>query len=220
MTDLSPQSSENIRPRVFVTEWDPCAIAQSRAEILREDDPALSQDEAFEQALRDDDINQFEWECMLDDLTTALQSISPAGYFYVEGSNLGWRQRSGYKGFRSDNGQAFLHQLLPQTECTFKIEQEGNTIYITNYHHDAPTGEFYTVVQGFRCPITEEIVSEKPVIDVTVSWNDWRGQWVTEDSTGDWTCERTRKAALKSARLMKKQWTDEGYRTRLVVRKR
>ena len=204
----------------LVAQWDTCEIARCQAQYLIEDNPALDEEEAFHQACQDSDLYQFEWECLIDHLTEALRGISPDGYFYAEGSNLGWQHRSGYTGFQVEDGQEFLHQLLPKTECTFQIEREDNTLHITNYHHDAPTGEFYSVVQGFRCPITEDIVQEKPIIDITVSWSDWKNQWIAEDSTGDWTYDCTRKAALKSARLMRKQWIDEGYQTKLTVCKR
>lgn len=138
--------------RLFVTEWDECAIATERAAIIREDDPALSDAEAFELALLDEDVLGMEWEWMLEDLGEALREISPGGHYHAEGRNLGWRQCAGFKDFSAQSPADFLAQILPKTDCTFTIERDGRTLYITNYHHDAPTGEFYVITPLDEAP--------------------------------------------------------------------
>jgi hypothetical protein len=131
--------------RTIIAVWDSYAIAQERAGFLREDDPGLSESEAFEQACLDTDQFQFEWEDMTECLTDALHAVAPEGRFHVEGRNMGWQRRSGYKVFTAHDGQTFLDELLPCAECTFTIERAGDTLYIRNAHHDAPCGEYYTV---------------------------------------------------------------------------
>lgn len=67
-------------------------------------------------------------------------------YWYIEGRNLGWRNRSGHKFAKISNGSEFMSEILPNTECTFYIEKnEDKTLTLYNYHHDAPTGESYTL---------------------------------------------------------------------------
>jgi hypothetical protein len=132
--------------RQLVASWDTCEIAQAQAEYLREDDPDLSEDEAFARACADADLLDFEWRHVVDCLTDVLREIAPDGHFHAEGRNMGWQRRRGYKDFRADDGQSFLRELLPDTDCTFTIEREGATLHIRNAHHDAPCGEFYTVV--------------------------------------------------------------------------
>lgn len=132
--------------RQFVAEWDSCAIAQRQAEFLREQDPGISEAAAFAQACADSDLYQWEWQDLIDALTETLCEIAPDGRFRAEGRNMGWRHLSGYKDFTAMDGRAFLRALLPNTDCTFRIEREGQALHIRNAHHDAPTGEFYTVV--------------------------------------------------------------------------
>ncbi|MBU2571578.1 MAG: hypothetical protein KJ725_16440 [Gammaproteobacteria bacterium] len=48
--------------------------------------------------------------------------------------------------FEADDGKTFLANILPKTDCTFKVFLEQNIIRIQNFHHDSPTGnEWYTV---------------------------------------------------------------------------
>ncbi len=145
MTEISHNHPAD-PPRELIARWDTCEIAHARAVILKEDNPSLSDKEAFEQACLDDDIFQMEWDWLLEDVETILREISPHGSFRAEGLNMGWRRRSGWKEFRARDAQEFLRELLPDTDCTFTIERAGQTLHIANYHHDAPTGEFYTVM--------------------------------------------------------------------------
>ena len=139
-------------PRELIARWDTCEIAQDRARILQEDDPDLSDDEAFAQALLDADIFGMEWDWLLEELDAALRDLSPDGRYHAEGRNMGWRRRSGWKDFHAENAQAFLDALLPACDCTFTVEREGPALHITNYHHDAPTGEHYVVTAAAEPP--------------------------------------------------------------------
>jgi len=137
----TPSSSQ----REFIAEWDECAIATERAAFIKDDDPSLSDEAAFEQAVIDTDFFAMEWDWMLEDLDEALQALCPERHYHVEGRNLGWRRRSGWTECRADSAADFLAAILPNTPCTFTIEREGAALHITNYHHDAPTGEVYVV---------------------------------------------------------------------------
>ena len=152
MTDTHPDTASIPPARELIARWDTCAIAMDRALILRQDDPALSDEEAFSQACLDADIMQMEWDWLLEDLTAVLSELSPEGWFHAEGRNMGWRRLSGHKTFRAPDGQTFLDELLPRAECSFTIEREGRTLHIQNFHHDAPTGEFYTVTAASAPP--------------------------------------------------------------------
>ncbi len=88
-----------------------------------------------------------DWALLTDSLTTVLDEINPDGLWYVEVENFGWRNLSGLKIFKSSHGRHFLSEILPECECTFKIFRDGNTLTIENYHHDSPTGEWYTITQ-------------------------------------------------------------------------
>lgn len=90
---------------------------------------------------------EFEWECLCDNLTEFINEID-AHFWHAEVKNFGWDSRNGYKDFTAYTGRELLGQVLPRTECSFKIwvDVPNKTIKIDNAHHDKPTGgEIYTI---------------------------------------------------------------------------
>ena len=136
-----------MRPTKPYLVWDTCAETQYQADYLREENPELTEDEAFNLACQDTDLLTIRWQDLLEDLDTLLRKINPDGKPYkaiVE--NFGWRNLSGEKTFKADNASAFLRNILPQTDCTFNLFVRRKTIRIQNSHHDSPMGnEWYTV---------------------------------------------------------------------------
>src|SRR3990167_9562638 len=54
---------------------------------------------------------------------------------YISDQNLksvGWISLSGYKCFKADNGETFLSNILPETECTYKVWFNDKEILIQN----------------------------------------------------------------------------------------
>ena len=99
----------------------------------------------------DDMDDSFEWECMCDELTEMMQKINPNGQWHCTVENFGWQARNGYKNFNATKGQSLLSNILPRTDCHFRIFVEGKGFgryfKIQNFHHDSPTGnEWYKVV--------------------------------------------------------------------------
>ncbi len=105
----------------------------------------------------DSDFWYWEWEKLIENLQEVLDQKNPDGTWRIEGEDLGWQRLSGYKYLNcfvrnelptrksyghSDAGK-FLQEILPKTDCRFEIYDEGETIRINNFHHDAPTGEVY-----------------------------------------------------------------------------
>ncbi|MGD7035161.1 hypothetical protein [Methylotuvimicrobium buryatense] len=131
---------------VPILVWDTCDIALQQAQFLVESGEASDQDEGFTEACADSDLFTFEWEALTDCLTETMTSTNPDGHWHAEVENFGWRRQNGGKYFKAENGRELLHELLPNTECTFKIFLEDGRLRIQNFHHDAPTGnEWYTV---------------------------------------------------------------------------
>lgn len=108
---------------------------------------------------------QQEWEYLLERLQEILNRHS-AGIWRVDGCNMGWRHLAGYKYVECErkrdcqhgesdgfDAQKFLRKILPDTDCSFQIYEEGQTLRIVNYHHDAPTGETYVCMP---CAATED----------------------------------------------------------------
>jgi len=93
----------------------------------------------------DPDLIADDWECLCDNLTEEIEKRNADGYWDVEVRNFGWQRLAGYSNFRALTGKEFLQQVLPKTECRFRIYAEGeNGFAIQNYHHDSPVGnEWY-----------------------------------------------------------------------------
>ncbi len=119
-------------------------------------DEPLPSDESLVHIYRED--CRFEWECLIGELDTLLEDRF-SGYWWVKAENFGWQSVHGTAEFFADTGQKFLQELLPKTECYFKVflhEQWTHRVdyvgeshlfkglSIQNYHHDSPVGnEWY-----------------------------------------------------------------------------
>ena len=81
--------------------------------------------------------SQSEWEYFTEELTQLLDALNPDGSFHVEGHNMGWLHREGYKDVflygehaparyrdgrqAEDRGSAFLRAISPRTQCMYWI---------------------------------------------------------------------------------------------------
>lgn len=74
---------------------------------------------------------QSEFDYFTEELTQLLDAMNPDGSFHVEGHNMGWLHREGYKdvflygedkpGKYQDRGSSFLQAISPRTECYYWI---------------------------------------------------------------------------------------------------
>jgi hypothetical protein len=169
-------SKEKEKKEQPIISWDTCAIIKNRADDLieqnkgnREDDPELEEldeDEAWRIAAEDSFIFDDEWEYVMEYLTEIMTEINPDGGWFTTGENMGWQHRSGYKSFKADDGEKFMEEILPKTDCTFHIYRRKDNdgveyLYIRNAHHDAPTGEFYTVYPAKMCEHCGEVMQKE-----------------------------------------------------------
>lgn len=115
----------------------------------------------------DEDSQEFEWDCLVDNLTDIMKKISSRnknfGYWYMSVGNFGWRCLDGHASIRAENGAELLRKVLPDTPCTFKIfrmkDRRNPVLNIQNFHHDSPIGkEWYTIR-----PMTEKEVEEEMI---------------------------------------------------------
>ena len=133
---------------VLTITWDEIEIANARAAEFLAAEIAETEDEAFSMAISDTQVMEWEFDDFKEQLKAILDDISPEGFFYVEGRNMGWRHLSGHAVIKADNADSFIEKAFPKTsECTFRgtYDPVKKTLDYTLYHHDAPTGEFYTV---------------------------------------------------------------------------
>ena len=65
---------------------------------------------------------------------------------YVEGRNMGWRNRSGYKTFEMEFADDVFKKIIPNCDLTYKIEKVKEGEYeVRISHHDSPMGEYYNI---------------------------------------------------------------------------
>jgi len=86
-----------------------------------------------------------------------MEKRNPAGWWYAEAHNFGWRKLDGHKTFRAGAGEKLLRQILPDTECTFRVYDYagGRGFAINNFHHDSPVGKEWYYVEPLdhaECP--------------------------------------------------------------------
>jgi len=82
--------------------------------------------------------------------------------FYIEGSNMGWRQKSGNAVIYAKNMQDLFSKILPNTDTTVYVYDNGyGSLNVTVYHHDAPTGEYYMLTL-FKLYVKEWLKNIEP----------------------------------------------------------
>tara|TARA_R110000765_G_scaffold318618_1_gene410890 strand:+ start:144 stop:671 length:528 start_codon:yes stop_codon:yes gene_type:complete len=65
---------------------------------------------------------------------------------YVEGSNMGWRNRTGHKEFTINETIDMFKEIVPECDLTYKMEKVKEGEYeVRISHHDSPMGEYYNL---------------------------------------------------------------------------
>ncbi len=94
------------------------------------------------------DLIQISFENFLEEFDSILHKISPSGFFFVEGRNMGWRHLSGQMDVTAGDAREFISKAFPKTsEWSLRgsFDFTRKILEFSLYHHDAPTGELYTV---------------------------------------------------------------------------
>jgi len=131
--------------------WDVNNEVESQLDYLKNE----SDDEEYKN-MSDDDIRAslyedhalftFAYACLMDNLTELLNEKNPSGSWKARVENFGWRNSDGTKEFEASTGSDFIHELLPNCDCTYYIHEFGKGLAVHNYHHDSPTGEWYYIL--------------------------------------------------------------------------
>lgn len=143
--------------------WDTYELIRALAEYIREEDPELTEDEAFSRACEPDLTHDFEF--FLNDVTMAMESANPYGdHWVIEGRNMGWRSRSGYRTLRAtrEKGAALVDAVTPNSEYTLRMYRRLHSLECVVSHHDS-MGEHYTITPGHACDECDDII---PLSDV------------------------------------------------------
>lgn len=65
---------------------------------------------------------------------------------YVEGRNIGWRNRSGEKTFTLNETMDMFREIAPECDLTYSMEKVNDKEYeVRIAHHDSPMGELYNL---------------------------------------------------------------------------
>jgi hypothetical protein len=129
--------------------WDTYEITKAMADGMRDEDSALTEDQAWSDASADGMLD-YEWDFITAELTEKMLEFNPAKKRWVARvKNFGWDSRSGSMDpFDVDDGEKLLQKVLPNTECKFYIfaDDDSCSFRINNYHHDSPYGsEWYYI---------------------------------------------------------------------------
>jgi hypothetical protein len=88
-----------------------------------------------------------EWSSYQRQLQEILDRKNPEKFWRAQVENFGWRNLSGEKCFHARSSDAFLLNVLPHTDCRYRIYNYRGGIAIQNFHHDSPVGnEWYYIV--------------------------------------------------------------------------
>ena len=138
----------------IILPFDTLDIFEEHVKYLMEEEN-ISQPEAETMAQLNQELYTDHWEWLSDALTEIMEEWNEDGRpWCIRGENLGWMRRSGEKVVSwqdAQDAQHLLNQIVPDGEVNFQIAYDGETLQITSSHHDAPTGERYTVSLGFEC---------------------------------------------------------------------
>lgn len=93
----------------------------------------------------DENLVEGEWDFLKDALTDLMNERSQDGDWAARGESMGWQSKSGTAEFHAETGAELAQAILPRTDVTFYVYNYmgGKGLAINNYHHDAPTGEWY-----------------------------------------------------------------------------
>ena len=93
----------------------------------------------------DSEEHHYHWEDFLEDLEEEFSQYI-GEEVYVEGSNMGWRNRSGEKTFKIQSTKDIFWEIAPQCELTYEMEKVTDKEYeVRISHHDSPMGEYYNL---------------------------------------------------------------------------
>ena len=142
------------------TQYDESEFLQSEIEffqnnkeefcvsILWEEDRdplTITKDEIEDHFNNDEYLYEIHREQFLNDLNDEFMDYIDSEV-HIEGKNMGWRNRTGYKEFTLERGEDIFYKIIPDCDLTYYIEKVKEKEYeVRISHHDSPMGEYYTI---------------------------------------------------------------------------
>jgi hypothetical protein len=108
-----------------------------------EKDPTTITDKEIEEHFYASWSGEDHWVFFTEDLEEEFrQHIGKT--IYVQGKNMGWRNRTGHKEFELKKGEDIFREIAPECDLTYSIRKIKENEYEINIsHHDSPMGEHY-----------------------------------------------------------------------------
>jgi hypothetical protein len=144
----------------FVAEYDVGNYISNQIEFFQKDKQEfcvsiLWDEEREPESITDEEISEHFWgdyyigenhwedfQYMLEEEFT--QHIGKD--VYVEGRNMGWRNRTGHKEFTINETIDMFREIAPECDLTYKMEKVKEGEYeVRISHHDSPMGEYYNL---------------------------------------------------------------------------
>lgn len=136
----------------LIAAWDSSEMFENEIKYHlenREDEikeGTITEQEIRTQVYNDHDLLSNEWDWFMEHLSEIIVKKNPDGYWKAVVNNFGWRSLDGHKFLHANNCKELLREILPNTDCTFRIFNYGKGIAIQNFHHDSPCGrEWYYI---------------------------------------------------------------------------
>ena len=144
----------------FVAEYDVSNYISNQIEFFQNDKQEfcvsiLWDEEREPESVTDDEIEEHfwgdyyigeqHWEFFQEDLEEEFKQHIGKDV-YVEGRNMGWRNRTGHKEFTINKTIDMFHEIVPECDLTYKMEKVKEGEYeVRIAHHDSPMGEYYNL---------------------------------------------------------------------------
>ena len=104
---------------------------------------SVSDKEVEEHFWNDIYMGEYCWQYFQEDLEAEFKQHIGKDV-YVEGHNMGWRNRSGEKTFTINEAIDVFREIAPECDLTYKMEKVRKGEYeVRISHHDSPMGEYY-----------------------------------------------------------------------------
>ena len=90
-------------------------------------------------------IDELHWEYFRESLKEEFKKYI-GKTIYVEGRNIGWRNRTGWKEFELTDTIQIFNEIAPECDLSYYITKEKEGEWeVRVSHHDSPMGEFYKI---------------------------------------------------------------------------
>jgi hypothetical protein len=149
-----------MKTKQFIAEYDVGEYISNEIEFFQNDKQEFLVSKLWDEerdiaSVTDKEIEDYFWqdEFIADDVWEFFQEDLEEEFtqhigkdVYVEGRNMGWRNRTGHKEFTINKAIDVFREIAPECDLTYKMEKVKEGEYeVRIAHHDSPMGEYYNL---------------------------------------------------------------------------